>query len=145
MKRHSPRLSPPSERSALMRRVRTTNTTPEVVVRKLLRGQGIRFSARPVKLPGSPDIVLPRKKAVVFVHGCFWHGCTRCDRGTRRPRTNPEFWNEKIRQNRRRDRRVAKELRNAGWRVFTVWECHTRASSVIKTRIARLVSQLVER
>src|SRR6266545_2111703 len=99
-----------------MARVRTRDTGPEIAVRKLLHSMGYRFRLAPHELPGKPDIVLPRYKAAIFVHGCFWHGHTGCARGAR-PSSNAEFWNQKIDGNIRRDRKVQRALRLLGWRV----------------------------
>lgn len=114
------------QRSALMARVRQADTAPELRVRRMLHGLGLRFRVHPATLPGRPDLVFPKYRAVVFVHGCFWHGHT-CRAG-RAPTTNQDYWIPKIEANRARDRRKAGELQAAGWRVFTVWECETKGS-----------------
>jgi DNA mismatch endonuclease (patch repair protein) len=108
-----------------MSRIRDKDTKPEVRVRRALHRMGYRFRLHRKDLPGSPDVVLPKWKTVVLVHGCFWHGCKKCDRGTRVPKTNTEFWLAKIAENKRRDRRVRSALRAAGWRVIVVWACQT--------------------
>lgn len=97
------------------------NTRPEMLIRSLLHRRGFRFRLHAAGLPGKPDIVLPRYRAVVFVHGCFWHGhdCALF----KWPATRPEFWRDKIGRNQRRDRQVRDELLAAGWRVAVVWEC----------------------
>lgn len=114
----------PEQRSAQMSRIRGSNTKLEVLVRKGLHARGLRYRLGGAKLPGRPDIVLPKYRTVVFVHGCFWHGhdCPLY----RLPKTRPEFWADKIGKNKVRDLRVAKELEAAGWRVLTVWECSLR-------------------
>lgn len=111
-------------RSTLMSRVRTKDTGIERLVRGSLHAKGFRYRLGGGDLPGRPDIVLPRYRAVVFVHGCFWHGhdCPLF----RLPRTRPEFWDNKIRANRDRDIRNALALLGLGWRVATVWECALR-------------------
>ncbi len=114
----------PAVRSAIMRAVGSRNTGPELVVRRALHRLGYRFRLHRTDLPGTPDIVLPGRSAVIFVHGCFWHG-HRCRKG-RAPKSNTEFWTEKILRNRERDRRVKANLRRAGWRCATVWQCETR-------------------
>jgi len=91
-------------------------------------------------LPGKPDIVLPRRRAVVFVHGCFWHGHS-CPKG-KRPQSNGDFWNTKIEKNRARDRRVARELKDRDWRVFTVWECQLSTIQKRETTVAKLAKEL---
>ncbi len=113
------------ERSALMSGIRTKDTRPEKVVRSVLHQLGFRFRLHRKQLPGKPDIVLPRWSAVVFVHGCFWHGCASCDRGTRIPKTNRDFWLAKIAEKRARDARDKAALEAAGWRVIVVWGCET--------------------
>ncbi|MHC9016823.1 very short patch repair endonuclease [Stenotrophomonas bentonitica] len=117
----------PEQRSAQMSRIRGSNTKLEVLVRKGLHARGLRYRLGGAKLPGRPDIVLPRHRTVVFVHGCFWHGhdCPLY----RLPKTRPEFWADKIGSNRIRDQRVAAELEARGWRVLTVWECSLRGQS----------------
>lgn len=106
--------------------VRSSDTKPERVVRKLAHGLGYRFRLRRRDLPGSPDLVFPGRRAVIFVHGCFWHrhdapGCWR----SRLPKTRPEFWVPKLNGNVARDAGVEAELRERGWRVLVVWECET--------------------
>lgn len=113
------------KRSALMSRIRGKHTRPEMQVRKLLWHQGFRYRLHGPKLPGRPDVVLPRWRAVVLVHGCFWHYHEGCPL-FRLPATRPDFWLEKLSGNRERDRRSVHELRDAGWRVAVVWECALR-------------------
>ena len=111
-------------RSRIMASIRGADTAPELAVRKALHARGFRYRVHVKSLPGRPDIVLRRFRAVVFVNGCFWHGHD-C-RLFRRPASRPEFWEEKLRRNRERDARVRKLLRAAGWRCLTVWECSIR-------------------
>jgi DNA mismatch endonuclease (patch repair protein) len=106
------------------------NTVPEVAVRRALHAVGLRFRLHRKGLPGRPDIVLPKYKAVVFVHGCFWHRHKGC-RFTTTPATNPAFWRRKFDENVRRDVRQRRKLRAAGWRVFVVWECQTRSPAIV--------------
>lgn len=117
----------PEQRSAQMSRIRGSNTKLEVLVRKGLHARGLRYRLGGAKLPGRPDIVLPKYRTVVFVHGCFWHGhdCPLY----RLPKTRPEFWADKIGKNRARDQRATSELEAIGWRVLTVWECSLRGQS----------------
>lgn len=117
----------PQQRSRQMARVRSKDTAPELALRRELHARGFRFRLHRRDLPGRPDIVLPRHRLVVFVHGCFWHGCPNCDRGLRRPRNNAMFWAEKLEQNRLRDARNVADLEAAGWRVVTIWECEVRS------------------
>ncbi|HEL4831633.1 TPA: DNA mismatch endonuclease Vsr [Stenotrophomonas maltophilia] len=118
------------QRSAQMSRIRGSNTKLEILVRKGLHARGLRYRLGGAKLPGRPDIVLPKYRTVVFVHGCFWHGhdCPLY----RLPKTRPEFWANKIDKNRSRDGRVVQELEFSGWRVVTVWECSLRGKSMVE-------------
>ena len=114
----------PPERSALMARVRQKGTEPELSVRRCLHRLGYRFRLHRKDLPGTPDIVLPKHRKVIFVHGCFWHrhpGCTK----TTTPKTRTEFWKNKFRSNMRRDRLNLRYLRESGWEPYVVWECET--------------------
>ena len=112
------------QRARNMRAVRSRNTDPEITVRKILFASGFRFRLHVRTLPGVPDIVLPKHRAVIFVHGCFWHGhdCHLF----KIPQTRTDFWMGKIAGNRERDLRHGALLRSAGWRVMTVWECAVR-------------------
>lgn len=101
------------------------DTQPEMLVRRALHAHGFRFRLHAPSLPGKPDIVLPKYRAAIFVHGCFWHRHPGCRFATT-PTTRPEFWATKFESNRQRDRRNVKALRDAGWRVATVWECDIR-------------------
>lgn len=119
--------------------VRSSDTKPERVVRKLAHGLGYRFRLRRRDLPGSPDLVFPGRRAVIFVHGCFWHrhdapGCWR----SRLPKTRPEFWVPKLNGNVARDAGVEAALRGMGWRVLVIWECET-----IPSRRATLSARIV--
>ncbi|OUJ13005.1 Fis family transcriptional regulator [Acetobacter sp. DsW_063] len=105
-----------------MRAVKSANTAPELAVRKLLFSLGYRYRLHRKDLSGSPDIVFPGRRKVIFVHGCFWHGHD-CKRGARTPKTNAEYWRTKITRNIERDRRSAATLRDQGWRALTLWEC----------------------
>lgn len=105
-----------------MRSVKRKDTAPELVVRRYLHAAGIRFRLHVASLPGRPDIVAPRRRTVVFVHGCFWHGHD-CAHGRVQAKTNTKFWTEKIAANRARDGRKSAALRALGWHVETIWEC----------------------
>jgi len=111
-----------STRSRMMAGIRGKNTKPEVLLRKALHAQGIRFRLHARNLPGRPDIVFPRYRAVCFVHGCFWHQHPGC-RYAATPKTRPEFWQLKFEANNDRDKVVMDLLRLGGWRVAIVWEC----------------------
>lgn len=124
----------PAERSAIMARVRAVNTGPEVVVRRLVHRLGYRFRLHRRDLPGTPDIVLPRYRAVVFVHGCFWHQHD-CRHGRRQPATNQAYWLPKLARNVKRDAAARNALEELGWRVLTIWECQI-GDSDLGVRIA---------
>lgn len=111
----------PAERSRIMGRVRGRDTKPERAVRSLLFAHGLRFRLHRRDLPGAPDIVLPKHRTAVFVHGCFWHGHD-CRRG-RRPESNTAFWDAKIDRNIARDQAAVRNLEALGWRVETIWGC----------------------
>jgi DNA mismatch endonuclease (patch repair protein) len=128
-------------RSAIMRAVKGRDTGIELQVRSLLHRQGFRFRLHRADLPGKPDIILPGRKAVVFVHGCFWHGHT-CRRGARVPKTNRDYWVAKISRNRVRDRKHRTGLKRAGWNVFTVWECEIGQEKRLASRLLRSLSPL---
>lgn len=127
----------PEGRSELMSRIRSKDTEPEMTVRRLLHGLGYRYVLHDRRLPGTPDLVFPSRRKVVFVHGCFWHGHD-CGRGFK-PATNAEFWAAKIDGNMARDRRHVRAISAQGWKVFTVWEC-----AVGKDRLAALERRLVK-
>lgn len=110
------------ERSRIMSKITGKETKPEILVRKYLFAQGFRFRKNVKELPGKPDIVLPKYKTVIFVNGCFWHGHKGCSKAAL-PSINTKFWNEKISKTVERDKVKAAELEEAGWRVFTVWQC----------------------
>lgn len=109
-------------RSAVMARVRGKNTRPELIVRKLVFAAGYRYRLHVRTLPGSPDLVFPGRKKVIFVHGCFWHRHDDCNLA-RMPKSRVEFWRDKLNGNKARDARSYDALRRAGWHVHVVWEC----------------------
>jgi DNA mismatch endonuclease, patch repair protein len=128
-------LTPP-ERSERMRRVRSRDTRPELIVRRLAYHLGYRYRLQARDLPGRPDLVFRRRRKVIFVHGCFWHrhqdlGC----RLARLPKSRPEFWLPKLEGNRQRDERHEKALRDKGWDVLTIWECQLPHRDVLRNRI----------
>ena len=127
-----------TERSALMARIRSKDTRPELIVRSCIHRLGYRFRLHRRDLPGSPDIVLPRLRSVVFVHGCFWHRHAGC-RFAYEPKSRCDFWSMKFRDNIARDRRNASRLRRLGWRVIIIWECQTRDQERLATRLAKLL------
>jgi len=129
----------PAVRSRMMSGIRSSSTGPERLMGSWLHASGFRYRRNVATLPGKPDLVFPRYRAVILVNGCFWHG-HRCHL-FRWPATHAEFWKEKIGRNRRRDRRVQSELVDAGWRVLVVWECGLRAvTEVGAERLSRRIS-----
>jgi len=131
---------PPEKRSAVMRRVKGRDTTPERKVRKLLTGLGARYRLHRQDLPGNPDIVLPGRKLVVFVHGCFWHGHD-CPRGARVPKANRDYWLAKVGRNRARDTASLAALTGQGWRVETIWECEMKDEAALTARLSGLLAK----
>lgn len=130
----------PEKRSAVMRRVKGRDTGPEMAVRRLLRAAGIGYRLGGDGLPGRPDLVMKGRRAVVFVHGCFWHDHD-CPRGARRPKANADYWAGKIGRNRARDEAARTALEAAGWRVVTVWECEMKGGDFGERLIAAVRGQ----
>jgi len=110
------------KRSAVMANIRGKNTKPEILLRSYLFKSGFRFRIHPKELPGKPDIVLPKYKTAIFVHGCFWHYHQGCREG-RVPNTNSKFWLDKLSKNVERDAKSEKLLKSLGWKVIIIWEC----------------------
>jgi DNA mismatch endonuclease (patch repair protein) len=130
----------PAKRSAVMRRVKGRDTTPEMTVRRALTRLGARYRLHRKDLPGTPDIVLPGRRLVLFVHGCFWHGHD-CARGARTPKQNRDYWVGKVGRNRVRDEKSRAALAELGWRVETFWECDLRDAAALRARLERLLAQ----
>ena len=133
------------ERSERMARIRSKNTNPELAVRKIVHSLGYRFRLHCPKLPGKPDLVLARHKAIIFVHGCFWHRHPdpHC-KLARLPKSGLEFWLPKLNSNRDRDIRNQAELRCMGWKILTVWECELRDSERLTAVIRAFLKRKVE-
>lgn len=125
---------------ARLRQVRRKDTAPERLVRQQLHHAGLRFRLHDRRLPGSPDIVLPKRRTVVQVHGCFWHGHD-CAHGRVAARTNADFWQAKIEANRARDARQKAALEGLGWYVEVVWECEIRGPTTLPALIRRLLNR----
>ena len=125
---------PPEKRSAVMRRVKGRDTGPELAVRKLIWSLGGRYRLNRADLPGKPDIVMPGRRLVIFVHGCFWHGHD-CARGARVPKANRDYWTAKVARNRARDTAARAALELAGWRVEVVWECALKDRAGMEDRV----------
>lgn len=123
-----------------MRAVKGKDTSPEILVRTMLHRSGYRYRLHRRDLPGKPDIVFPSKKKAVFVNGCFWHG-HHCNRGARKPKTNTEYWENKIQCNRVRDKRHRIELGKLGWKTCTIWECELRKPEAVLTCLKKFLSQ----
>ena len=134
-----PDMFSPEKRSEIMAKVHSANTTPEVRIRKLLHSMGYRFRLYRRDLPGNPDIVLPKYKTVIFVHGCFWHGCPTCKKAKIRPVANAEYWNKKLDRTMEHDKSNVTALEQMGWQVVVIWECETK-----KTRTEILTDKIQE-
>lgn len=117
------------QRSRVMSRIRSGNTFPEKIVRSYLHAHGLRFRLHRKDLPGKPDIILPRLKTAVFVHGCFWHQCPRCKSG-RLPKSNLAYWETKLKKNKDRDKQNIKSLKSLGWKVIVIWECQIEEKNI---------------
>lgn len=118
----------PEQRSRCMAAIHNKNTKPEILVRKYLFAKGLRFRINNRKLPGKPDIVLPKYRTVIFVDGCFWHGHENC-KYSQLPKSNVNFWQSKIESNTVRDRKNDNQLTASGWEVIRIWECKLRTKS----------------
>jgi len=125
----------PAARSERMRQVRSKDTRPEMIVRRLAHRLGYRFRLHRRDLPGSPDLVFPARRAIIFVHGCFWHQHD-CPRGSRRPSSNAAYWHPKLARNVERDGKARQQLENEGWRVLVLWECEMRDTDQLSRRLA---------
>lgn len=119
-------------RSYNMSRIKGKDTKPEIQVRKFLFANGFRYKLHDKKLPGKPDIVLPKLRTAIFVHGCFWHGHDNC-RYFVVPKTRTEFWLDKIEGNKQRDLENFSQLRKEGWKVFTIFECELKGDKQVRT------------
>lgn len=124
-------------RSWNMSRIRSKDTKPEVMLRSALHRIGFRFRKNDSRLPGNPDIVLPKYHTVIFVHGCYWHRHKGCKKATT-PKTNTEFWTKKFAENVNRDKEVKKDLENRGWRVTVVWECEIETKKKLWDKVQEL-------
>lgn len=127
-----------ASRSRLMARVRQRDTKPEMAVRRAAHALGFRFRLQRRDLPGRPDLVFPRLRKALFVHGCFWHSHPGCKAATI-PKTRTDYWDAKLTDNRARDRRVEEALRAAGWQVGIIWECETRPREALERRLVEFL------
>jgi DNA mismatch endonuclease (patch repair protein) len=127
---------PQEARSALMRKVRSQDTKPEIAVRSLVHRLGYRYALHRRDLPGNPDLVFPARSRVIFVHGCFWHGHT-CRAGRNRPASNETYWTTKLNRNQTRDAATRRQLRAQGWKVLVIWECELKNPDRLRARLTR--------
>lgn len=129
------------QRSFNMSRIKGKDTKPEMLVRKFLHAHGFRYRLHDKLLPGKPDIVLPKYRTVIFVHGCFWHGHTNC-KYFKIPQTRTQWWTDKINTNKSNDRKAIKALRKNGWKTITIWECNLK-SATIQTTLKTLLQSFI--
>ena len=119
-------------RSYNMSQIKATNTKPELLVRKFLHAHGFRYKLHDKKFPGKPDMVLPKYKTIIFIHGCFWHGHADCKYFVV-PKTRTQWWTNKINRNKANDEKAVKALKKGGWKIITIWECRLKPSKVERT------------
>lgn len=129
----------PAARSQRMSRIRGKHTAPELFVRRLVHALGYRFRLHRKGMPGSPDLVFPGRKKIVFVHGCYWHG-HECKWG-KLPKSNVEFWQDKVLKNRARDARNVADLQMSGWAVYVVWQCETKDAGALEKTLKRFLGR----
>ena len=129
------------KRSEIMSRISGKETKPEILVRKLLFANGFRYRKNDKRYPGKPDIVLPKYKTVIFINGCFWHGHKNCKKANL-PKTNYEFWKNKIDENIQRDKKIYEQLKVQGWNVLILWQCQLNNQNNIKRTIDKLIKNL---
>lgn len=133
-----------AKRSKIMSAVKSQDTTPEIVVRKYLFSKGLRFRKNVSTMPGKPDIVFPKYRAIVFIHGCFWHGHKGCHHADL-PKTNVEYWENKIQKNVIRDKKYVSLLASEGWNVLVVWECEINKKQLSIEKLDFLYKTIVSR
>lgn len=129
-----------NKRSQIMSKISGKETKPEIIVRNFLFSKGFRYRKNDARLSGKPDIVLPKYKSIVFVHGCFWHG-HNCPAG-KLPETRKNFWKEKINDNIKRDKRNKLELEQQGWNVFIIWQCELKNQRIKEIRLTKMITEL---
>lgn len=128
------------QRKRNMRAIKSRHTKPEMIVRSIVHRLGFRFRLHDKKLPGKPDIVLPRHKKIILVHGCFWH-IHDCKRGNVTPKTNVEYWQNKRLRNAARDQENLEIYKKSGWKVLTVWECETKDAVNLENKLVKFLAQ----
>ena len=129
------------QRSRNMSAIKSKNTKPEIAVRKMLHALGYRFRLHRKDLPGSPDIVLPKYKTVIFVHGCFWHRHENCKYAST-PKTRKEFWENKFNENMKRDKNNFKELKKLNWNLLVIWECETKNINLLIKKVSSKIGNI---
>lgn len=130
----------PERRSENMRRIKSKDMKPELLVRRLVHGLGYRYRLHKKDLPGKPDLVFGPRKKVIFVHGCFWHGHERTGcLDARRPKSNTDYWNPKLTRNKERDAERIAALQADGWEVLVIWECETKDTKDLQARLQRFL------
>lgn len=127
-------------RSYNMSQIKSKDTKPEILVRKYLFSNGFRYKLHDNKLPGKPDIVLPKYRSVIFVNGCFWHG-HKCKVGKRKPKSNTEYWYKKIDNNILRDKKNIRLLKKEGWRILTIWECEIKYQLKLQSKVSKFINK----
>ncbi len=132
-----------AQRRKTMKHVRGKDTTPELFVRRLVHGMGFRYRLHRRDLPGAPDMVFVKRKKIIFVHGCFWHG-HNCKAGRKKPQTNRDYWQTKLNRNRTRDAGNQIKLKEAGWDVLVVWECETQKRSADRAALEKRLKRFLE-
>lgn len=130
----------PEQRRATMRAIHSKDTRPEWIVRRLVHRLGYRYRLHVRGLPGSPDLVFPIRRKILFVHGCFWHGHD-CRRGARPPKSNEDYWRAKVARNRTRDERNRTSLALGGWKTLVIWECEIADRDALGIRIAQFLGE----
>lgn len=131
--------APSEERSRIMRAVKSRNTQPEMLVRRIVHNMGKRYRLHRADLPGKPDLTFPRLKKIIFIHGCFWHGHD-CQRGAREPKENADYWRQKIKRNRERDAKIQETLRTMGWSILVLWECQLKNREALGHKLTQFLS-----
>lgn len=128
----------PGERSIRMSLVRSKDTKPEMRVRKLVHAMGYRYRLHVPNLPGRPDLVFPRLRKIIFVHGCFWHQHS-CAMGARMPKSKIRFWRKKLEGNKKRDAEIMRRLKKNGWSILIIWECQISKTEALKARLKKFL------
>jgi DNA mismatch endonuclease (patch repair protein) len=134
---------PEKKRSEIMSKISGKDTKPEIYVRKFLFSKGFRYRVNDKRYPGKPDIVLPKFKTIVFIHGCFWHGHTGC-KASELPETRKDFWKKKIGDNITRDERNIEILKSRGWHVIIVWQCEIKNKTGREDKLQSLVTEILK-